>query len=209
MTEDMIFPDYFSDVAKEMRLRSKMIRRDFAIHRPSAGANREQLVKDFLVEHLPKRFIVDTGFLITPSGQFSKQADILVLDGLSNAPLHTSQPNRLWPAESAYALVEVKTKLSPSDITDSVAKCRRFKTLEKKFLKIREDQRISTSLFVLWAYDSPAPSTVKKNLLKAIGSVPIAEQPDFVIVPDRLALQRKVSARNALVKFDKSCHGHL
>ncbi len=47
-------PEYLSDVARDMRHKSAAIRRDFASHRLSAGENREDLVADFLENHLPK-----------------------------------------------------------------------------------------------------------------------------------------------------------
>lgn len=180
-----ILPDYFADVAKQMRLQSEVIRRDFASHRPSAGRNREDLVAGFLTEHLPKQFFVDGGLLITPSGYFSSQADLVVVDHLRNSPLHASRPEKLWPVEATYALFEIKTHLSPSDIADAVTKCRRFKMLERQFLATPEGPRNRESLFVLWAYDSPTPTTAKANLIAALAGVPRSEQPDFVIVPDR------------------------
>jgi hypothetical protein len=185
----MIIPDYFADVAKEMRLRSASIRRDFSVHRPSAGRNRENLVATFLREHLPKQFHVDNGLLISPSGYFSSQADLIVVDHLRNAPLHASSPEKLWPVEAAYALFEIKTSLSPADIGDAIEKCRRFKALDREFLQTAQGPNIRSSLFVLWAYESPAVATVKNNLIAALAGVPRSEQPDFVIVPDRLVVR--------------------
>jgi hypothetical protein len=181
-----ILPDYFADVAKEMRLRSASIKRDFASHRPSGGRNREDLVARFLEEHLPKQFGVDTGLLISPSGCFSSQVDLVVVDHLRNAPLHASRPEKLWPIESAYVLFEVKTQLTPTNIADAVKKCRRFKTLDRQFLVGRDEPRTRDSLFVLWAYESPATTTAKDNLKAALSGVPRNEHPDFVIIPDRL-----------------------
>lgn len=182
----MAYPDYFSDVAKEMRARSTSIRRDFATHRGSAGRNREDLVSRFLIEHLPKAFLVENGLVISASGAFSNQADVVIVDHLNNAPLHASRPEKLWPAEAVYALFEVKTLLSPSELADAVAKCRRFKSLERHFSESASTQRISSSLFILWAYDSPSSETAKENIIAAFQPVPPAERPDFVIVPDRL-----------------------
>ena len=58
---DMVLPEYLSDVAKDMRTKSAAIRRDFAPHHLSAGENREDLVADFLTNHLPRRFGVNSG----------------------------------------------------------------------------------------------------------------------------------------------------
>jgi hypothetical protein len=142
-----------------------------------------------LREHLPQQFLVDSGFLISPSGYFSSQADLVIVDHLRNAALHAARPERLWPVESAYALFEVKSLLSPTAIADAIKKCRRFKTLERQFLEFPGSPRIRQSLFVLWAFESPAPATVKANLLAALGGVPRTEQPDFFIVPDRFVVR--------------------
>lgn len=182
----MAYPDYFSDIAREMRARSASIRHDFAAHRGAAGRNREDIASRFLDEHLPKAFHVDNGLVISPSGALSNQADVVVVDHLRNAPLHASRPEKLWPVEAVYALFEVKTLLSPSEIADAIQKCRRFKGLERRFSEAVDNQRTLSSLFVLWAYDSPTPETAKKNLMAALGPVPPSERPDFVIVPDRI-----------------------
>lgn len=182
----MVLPEYLSDVAKDMRTKSAAIRRDFASHRLSAGENREDLVSDFLSGHLPKRFGVSSGLVISHDGVFSNQADLVVVDELNNAPLYAASKNKLWPVEAVYALIEVKTTLGPRDLSDAIAKCRKFKTLQRKFCSAGQVQRISDSLFVLWAFDSANSSTVKANLIDALAGVPRSEQPDFVIALDHM-----------------------
>ena len=176
--------DYMSDVAEEMAWRSAKIRRDFAQHHQSAGENREGLVREFLEDHLPSRFGVDTGFVFSSDGRFSKQADLLIVDKENNAPLHSSYRHRLWPVESVYALIEVKTRLSPRELDDAISKGRRFKSLSRDFCDVRTAPHISESLFVIWGFESSRPPTVKKNLNIRLGSLDVAYQPDFVIVPD-------------------------
>ena len=117
----MVLPDYLADVAKEMRAKSTAIRRDFATHRLSAGENREELVKRFLADHLPLRFEVSSGMVVSHNGGFSNQADLVVVDALNNSPLYASSANKLWPVESVLALFEVKTSLGPGELRDSIA----------------------------------------------------------------------------------------
>lgn len=178
--------DHLSDVAEEMARRSAKIRRDFAQHRQSAGENREGLVRRFLEDHLPSRFGVDTGFVVSSDGRFSKQADLLIVDKENNAPLHSGYRHRLWPVESVYVLIEVKTRLSPREMDDAISKGQRFKSLPREFCRVRSDQHISESLFAIWAFEAPKPATVKENLAKRLAQVDISEQPDLVVVPDRL-----------------------
>lgn len=182
----MILQEYLSDVACEMQARSASIRRDFASHRLSAGENREDLVSDFLTAHLPKRFGVSSGMVISHDGIFSNQADLVVVDDQNNSPLYAQSRNKLWPIEAVYALIEVKTTLHPADIADAVAKGRRFKTMKRSFCEAGQGQRIFESLFVIWAFDSATSETVKANLELALAGVPRQEQPDLIVVPDKL-----------------------
>lgn len=181
----MILPEYLSDVAREMRAKSAAIRRDFASHRLSAGENREDLVADFLVNHLPRKFGISSGMVISHEGVFSKQADLVVVDEQNNAPLYAATRNKLWPVEAVYALIEVKTTLHPTELADSIAKGRKFKALKRRFCETGQAQRIADSLFIIWAFDSAASSTVKANLGSALVGVPRSEQPDLIVVPDR------------------------
>ena len=185
----MVLHDYLADVANEMKRKSTAIRRDFAKHRLSAGENRETLVNEFLTGHLPRRFEVSSGMVVSHDGSFSNQADLVVVDALNNSPLYGSSAHKLWPVESVLALFEVKTSLGPSELRDSVAKGRRFKTLNRRFFNPGNGQRITDSLFIIWAFDCPEPETLKKNLLQELAEVPRNEQPDFVIVPDRVVVR--------------------
>lgn len=185
----MVLPQYLSDVAREMRARSASIRRDFASHRLSAGENREDLVEKFLSDHLPGRFGVSSGMVISNDGAFSNQADLVVVDALNNAPLYAAARNRLWPVEAVYSLFEVKTTLNPADLADSINKGRKFKTLSRQFCDAGNGQCIVDSLFIIWAFECPSPSTFKQNLLAALSNVPRAEQPDLIVVPDRLVVR--------------------
>jgi hypothetical protein len=181
-----ILSDYLTDVARDMRAKSAAIRRDFASHRPSAGDNREDLVEKFLSQHLPKRFGVSSGLVISSDGVFSNQADLVIVDDHNNAPLYAATRNKLWPVEAVSAFIEVKTTLNPAEIADAVAKARRFKTLRRVFCDAGQSQRITESLFVLWSFEAPTAETFKANLTAALADVPRAEQPDLIIVPDRL-----------------------
>lgn len=178
-------PDYLADVAREMRARSASIRRDFSAHRLSAGENREDLVEKFLAEHLPQRFGVSSGMAISHNGAFSNQADLLVVDALNNSPLYGASKNKLWPVEAVYALVEIKTALSPTELKDAIAKGRRFKMLPRRFCEGGHGQRVSDSLFVIWGFDCPSIETLKANVLAGLADVPLHEQPDLIVVPDK------------------------
>lgn len=182
----MDLPLYFADVASELDRKSKAIRRDFATHRGSAGGNRETLLKEVLRDYLPRAFGIDTGLIASNNGQFSNQADLVITDQSWNAPLYPSGPNRIWLVEAVYALIEVKTSLTPTEITDAINKCQRFKRLPRRFSEGPSKPQLAESLFVLWSFESPASETLKQNLVEAIREVPIPDRPDFIVVPGKL-----------------------
>ena len=182
----MTIAEYMADVAAEMRRRSAAIRRDFATHRPSSGSNREDLVAKFLDDHLPDRFGVSTGLIISHDGMFSNEADLVVVDRMNNAPLYANSKKKLWPVEAVYGLIEVKSQLSPRDLEDAVLKFRRFKRLQRRFRVTQISQGIEDSLTILWSFESPDPRTLKANLVNSLATVPVEERPDFVVVPDKL-----------------------
>ena len=188
----MVFPGYFADVAKGLAQKSASIRRDFASHHLSAGENREEEVGKILEGLFPNRFGISTGLILSHNGIFSNQSDLIVVDHENNAPLYPESTNKIWPVESVYALIEVKTQLGPRELQDAIQKGRKFKALPRRFVNPYGQislQRIKNSLFVIWAFESPSPATVKENLISAVVDVPSDERPDLVVVPDTLMAQ--------------------
>jgi hypothetical protein len=49
-------------------------------HPQEFGTNREEVVREFLSLHLPKRLGVSTGFVFDSSGAVSKQMDVVIYD---------------------------------------------------------------------------------------------------------------------------------
>ena len=182
--ELMKLVEYMEDVANEMSRQSTAIRRDFSQHRLSAGENRQDLVENFLLSHLPERFGVSSGFVVSHDGMFSNQADLVVVDKKNNAPLYGNNRNKLWPAEAVYALIEVKTKLDAANLTDSVSKGQRFKRMTRKFCETKEFQSLRDSLFVVWSFESSRPKTMKDSLIASLENIPWSERPDFIIALD-------------------------
>lgn len=179
----MTMHDYLADIGREMSRKSESIRRDFRKHNLSSGENLEDIVRDFLIHHLPKRFGIKSGLVISHDDKFSNQADLLIVDEQNNAPLYPDLENQIWPVESVYALIEVKARLDGLALADSVAKGRRFKTLQRRFYETRTPVRhIDSSLFAIWAFESVEPETLKRHLIDQLSDVPIDERPDLILV---------------------------
>jgi hypothetical protein len=182
----MTFRPYFADVAAALRARSGSIRRDFSTHRPTAGAHREDLVREFLTDHLPSRFGIRQGLAISQAGLFSPGGDVFIVDHLNNAPLYGASRQQLWPVEAIYALVEVKTTLGRTELVDAVRKGRAFKCLDRHAFDLQQPKRIAEPLYAIWGFDAPSNETFAENLVEVIADVPLDERPDLVVVPERL-----------------------
>ena len=110
----MVLPGYLADLANNLSTKSAAIRRDFASHHPSAGEHREEAVGKILEGLFPNRFGISAGLIFSHDGLFSNQADLVVVDDQNNVPLYPENRSKLWPVESVYALIEVKTQLNRS-----------------------------------------------------------------------------------------------
>jgi len=174
---------YFDDLTTDLTRESERIRRFFASHCPSAGSNREALVAKLLAGHILPCIGIEAGLVLSSSGEFSSQADILLVDRLSNAPLHGHRPIPLWLLEAIYGVIEVKTQLTPTEIADSVEKCVRFKSLQPRFDDSFQRQKIFDSLFCIWGFEAPQPATARKNIEAVLSGLPRAQHPDFIVVP--------------------------
>lgn len=115
------------DVAKVYRgIRSVMLEqyrtvygRAQAQHDSTRGALYERLVQDFLSEHLPQRFYIGDGQVLSSissrdvNGSFyslSRQIDVVIFDAFNHPILLPKY--ELFPIEGTLAVVEVKSKLN-------------------------------------------------------------------------------------------------
>jgi hypothetical protein len=179
---------YLQEASNDLAKASEKARIGFEKHNPSAGANREDVVAEFLKEMLPTKYGVSTGIALATNGSVSQQTDIFVYDALNNAPLHPRRTNRLWFVEAIFAAVEVKTKLSRSELEDALGKCRRFKALPREFDELNGKPNIRDSLYVLWSFSGPKPQTLKRWFSELVTNKPRDEWPDVVIIPNKVVL---------------------
>lgn len=96
-------------------------------HRLTKGEERETVVvKEYLKKYLPAKYGVTAGEIIDSDGNISKQQDIIIFDYLNTMPLFSldndSETQSRVPIENVYAVIEVKSSLSNSEIDDAIEK---------------------------------------------------------------------------------------
>jgi len=79
------------------------------------GRYKEEILKRVIREHLPEKFSVDTGFILGQKPSVSKQIDIIIHD--KEFPvIFRSGDFVIVTGEGVRAIIEVKTKVTPSSL---------------------------------------------------------------------------------------------
>ena len=104
-------------------------------HAGDRGGNREEILRTFLAEHLPNKYGVTKGEVLTKSGAHSHAADVLIYDSI-NCPVLYVGDTRVLPIEGVYGVIEVKSGLSKTELVDAAAKVEAFKRLAPRDLTV-------------------------------------------------------------------------
>lgn len=115
----------------------------FVQHAGDRGENREELLQAFLEKHLPIRYGVLKGEILTQDGSKSHSADIIIYDAL-NAPVLYSGRTAVLPVESVYGIIEVKSTLSKAELLDATRKIEAFKRLAPRDLSVIQTREYTT-----------------------------------------------------------------
>jgi hypothetical protein len=104
-------------------------------HMGDRGDNREAVLREFLTEHLPNRFGVGKGEVVTRHGGHSHSADVVIFDA-DYAPVLYAGNTLIIPVEAVYGIIEVKSRLSKAEFRDASQKIEAFKQLAPRDLSI-------------------------------------------------------------------------
>lgn len=100
-------------------------------HRGGKGADREEIVRKFVRNCLPRKTeVTGRGEIITADEQVSPECDLMVIDATA-PPLMDEREHRIVPAELVYGIVEVKSRLDGRELLDACEKIKAVKSLPK------------------------------------------------------------------------------
>jgi|CXWL01.1.fsa_nt_gi hypothetical protein len=85
-------------------------------HPTSKGDSTELDWVKVLKDHLPQRYQVSKGFVIDSNGKKSEQIDVVIYDWQYTPLLYNKNEQRFIPAESVYAVFEVKQTLNRKNV---------------------------------------------------------------------------------------------
>jgi hypothetical protein len=101
-------------------------------HYGERGRIAEEIIKAVLTRTLPKRFSIGTGIIFSADGQVSSQTDIVIYDNFHNSPLLSEFGSCLFPIETVFATVEVKSVLTKKELRNSMDAIMRMRAVGKR-----------------------------------------------------------------------------
>ena len=129
--------NYLSEVMRHTSemMQSKLAEIREAFNHPgNKGDGAEETLRSFLKDYLPQGLGIGKGEIIDHKGRHSKQCDVVIFNPLRAPTFSKSEDHIIFPAESVVAVIEVKTKLTASDIPNIVEAMKSVKELDRSGL---------------------------------------------------------------------------
>ena len=105
-------------------------------HASTAGAATEHHWLQLFDRYLPKRYRAAPAFVIDSNGRRSRQIDIAIFDNLYTPPLFPHASGIHLPAESVYAVFEVKPTFSRQWLRDAAEKAASVRSLRRTSVSV-------------------------------------------------------------------------
>ncbi|AUT51929.1 DUF6602 domain-containing protein [Paraburkholderia caribensis] len=123
------------DAKQLFRSVSEKMRNDFQLaahfnHKGTRGTVRENTLRDFLAKgRLPRKYGLGAGEVVGHVRDVSRQCDIIVYDSMYGLSLHYDEHSQIYPIDSVYGIIEVKSGLSKAELIDSLEKIKALKEM--------------------------------------------------------------------------------
>ena len=101
-------------------------------HDGGMGSIREDFIIDFLKKYLPKKYAVGRGEVITSQNTTSGQIDVIIYDDSSCPVLIPSDTHAVYPVESVYGAISIKSHLGSSELKEAYSNISKFKQVLRK-----------------------------------------------------------------------------
>ena len=137
----MDIKEFFGHVEQTMLARFHQA--GFIQHSGDKGENRETILRNFLTAHLPRKYGVTKGEVVTKDGKRSHAADVIIYDA-TNCPVLYVEQTAILPIEGVYGVMEVKSRLSKSELLNAIGKIESFKRLAPRDLSVIETREYVT-----------------------------------------------------------------
>jgi hypothetical protein len=150
--------------------------RDTLGHPTSKGDAGEAVWLDMLSLYLPQRYRAAKAYVVDSKGEFSQQIDVLIFDRQYSPFIFNFQGSTVVPAESIYAVFEVKQSINLNQIRYTQDKIESVRALHRTSLPIPHAggtypaKALSPILGGLLTFDSDWTPPLGDSLLNALSS---------------------------------------
>lgn len=132
--------------ASGKRMRADLLQR-LVRHPGELGADREEIIRQFLRAYLPKRYDISTGFAFDSHGSISEQLDIVICDLQVCPRFETAGGTRFYPCESVVAVGQVKSSLrTRKEFRKALANLESAKSLDRSAGGVAIDNRFGEKI---------------------------------------------------------------
>lgn len=128
-------PSLLQSLSSEVE-RSLSDARELIGHEGEKGGASEEVWRQLLRKYLPLRYQVGTGFVVDSANQFSEQLDVVIFDRQYSPLVFELGARKIFPAESIYAVIEVKQEVSAATIKYARNKVRAVRELYRTNLPV-------------------------------------------------------------------------
>ncbi|EJD6330462.1 DUF6602 domain-containing protein [Proteus mirabilis] len=106
-------------------------------HNGTMGEVNEKYFIEMIRKYLPARYAVDTGIIIDSEGKTSDQIDVVIFDNQYTPTLLDQMAHRYIPAESVYAVFEVKPTINKNYLDYAGKKAESVRVLTRTSVPIQ------------------------------------------------------------------------
>ena len=97
--------DYWSGIHKSIDARLAALKS--YLRHPASGTQIEEYFRELLRAYLPRRYAVESGFVVNADGKRSDHLDVIVADLQEIPPLCSEPLLKIYPAEAVVAAIEI------------------------------------------------------------------------------------------------------
>jgi Domain of unknown function (DUF6602) len=110
---------------------SLTVNREIVEHPSAKGEASELQWLTMLRNHLPERYQMDKAFVLDYTGSISDQIDVVIYDRQYSPLLFNQHNTKYLPAESVYAVFEIRQELNAGNITYAAEKTASVRRLQR------------------------------------------------------------------------------
>ena len=118
-------------VSSSKELQAKFERTTQILHNKGKGDAREEAFKETLEKYLPCRYSLGRGQVIASNGSVSREQDLVIFDRQTSPRLSVSDSHDLFPLETVFGSIQVKSALSSTELRDAYENIASLKRLRR------------------------------------------------------------------------------